>query len=53
MKFNFDIKIPRFASKFVLWCSKVFHNEHFVLVCKGYGGDDIFYTGLDWYEDSE
>ena len=51
MNCHAEIQIPRFLAKFVLWFSQFFAERILVLVCKGYGNDYKYYTGLCWDED--
>ncbi len=53
MSYSVEIKIHRISAKLFLWLSQFFNDNNFVLVCKGYGGDDDLYTGLCWVEDRE
>lgn len=50
---NFTIKIPPFSVKFFLKLSSFFNDNNFVVVCKGYGEDWEYYTGLYWSEDKD
>lgn len=50
---NLTLSIPKFLVKFVLWLSRFFSDNNFVLVCKGYDGDWKNYTGLYWDDDSD
>lgn len=48
---DFALKIPSFSVKLFLWFSRFFNDNNFVVVCKGYGDDWDYYTGLYWDED--
>ncbi|MCX5699463.1 MAG: hypothetical protein NTX01_07175 [Candidatus Omnitrophica bacterium] len=50
---NLALKIPAFSVKLFLWLSLPFSDDNFVVVCKGYGDDWDYYTGLYWYEDKD
>lgn len=50
---RFEIFIPRIFAKSTLWLTQFFHEKNVVLVCKGYGDDWEYYTGLYWEEDKE
>lgn len=51
---NMEISIPKFKNviKLLLWLTKFFKERNAIVVCKGYGGDWDYYTGLCWCEDS-
>lgn len=44
---NISKKIP----KPILFLSKFFNDNNFILVSKGYNEDNFNYTGLYWHED--
>ena len=46
-----DLKVPRWTVKALLWFTQFFRDNRLLLVCKGYGDDCEFYTGLYWSED--
>ena len=48
-----SIKIPKIIVKGVLFFTKYFNDNKMVLVCKGYDGDYVNYTGLYWDEDRD
>ena len=48
---NIEIPILKIFVKPALWFSKYFNDNKIVLVCKGYGEDWKYFTGLCWYED--
>lgn len=48
-----DISILKIFIMPVLWLTKFFNDGNAVLVCKGYGDDWKYYTGLDWDEDKD
>lgn len=49
------IKIPTnpLIIKILLFLTWFFYDKHAVLVCKGYGDDWDYYTGLYWQEDKD
>lgn len=47
------INISRRIVKTILFLSKFFNDNYFIVVCKGYGEDDENYTGLYWNEDKD
>jgi hypothetical protein len=48
-----DIPVSKRVIKPLLWLTKFFKDENAVLVCKGYGDDWNYYTGLYWDEDKD
>lgn len=50
---HLEISIFRFFVWPLLWLSQFFSDNHFVVVCKGYGEDWKNYTGLYWGEDKD
>lgn len=46
-----EIYIPKILIKVILWFTQFFNDNKLVLVCKGYGDDWDYYTGLYWNED--
>jgi hypothetical protein len=46
-----DVAIFRIIFRPLLWLTKFFNDEKAVVVCKGYGDDWNYYTGLCWEED--
>lgn len=50
---NIDISISKFIIKPVFWLTRFFNDGNVVLVCKGYGDDWKYYTGLYWDEDKD
>jgi hypothetical protein len=46
---NINIKIV----KPLLFLSKLFNDNYFIIVCKGYNEDYENYTGLYWSEDKD
>lgn len=48
-----DIFVPKIFVKPMLWLTQFFHDRNAVLVCKGYGDDWEYYTGLYWDEDKD
>ena len=50
---DLTLKIPAFSVKLFLWLSHYFNDNNFVVVCKGYGDDWDYYTGLYWNEDKD
>ncbi len=50
---QFEIFIPKILIKPILWFTQFFRDEAIVLVCKGYGDDWDYYTGLYWGEDKD
>jgi hypothetical protein len=50
---NIDIPILKIIIKPVLWLTKFFNDDAVVLVCRGYGDDWEYYTGLYWDEDND
>lgn len=48
-----SVNISRRIAKPILYLSKFFNDNYFILVCKGYNEDDVNYTGLYWNEDRD
>ena len=48
-----DIKIPERIVKPILWFTQHIPERFFAVVCKGYGEDWDYYTGLCWNEDRD
>lgn len=48
-----SIRIIKRLVKPVLYMSRVFNDNYFILVCKGYNEDYDNYTGLYWNEDKD
>jgi len=48
-----SININKRIAKPILYLSKFFNDNYFILVCKGYNEDDDNYTGLYWDEDKD
>ena len=46
-----DVSVFNGIVKPLLWLTKFFNDEKAVVVCKGYGDDWDYYTGLYWEED--
>jgi len=42
------IKIPYWLVSFVLWVLRNVNDNVISLMCKGYGGDYDYYTGIYW-----
>lgn len=49
------IEIPIFKkiAKPLIWFTNFFSDNNAVVVCKGYGDDWDYYTGLYWDEDKD
>ena len=48
-----DIKLSQKIVKPILWLTNFFSDNIVVVVCKGYGDDWDYYTGLYWDEDKD
>ncbi len=48
-----SVNINRRIAKPILYLSKFFNDNYFILVCKGYNEDGVNYTGLYWNDDKE
>lgn len=50
---SIEISIFKNITKSLIWLAKFFNDERVVVVCKGYGDDWDYYTGLYWDEDKD
>ncbi len=48
-----SVNINRRIAKPILYFTKFFNDNYFILVCKGYNEDDDNYTGLYWNDDRD
>jgi hypothetical protein len=48
-----SINISKRIVKSLLFVSKYFNDNYFIIVCKGYDEDDDNFTGLYWSEDKD
>jgi hypothetical protein len=48
-----SIKITKSFVKIFLFISRFFNDNNFVVVCRGYDGDEENYTGLYWDDDKD
>lgn len=50
---SIEISIFKNIAKPLIWLTKFFNDNKAVVVCKGYGDDWSYYTGLYWDEDKD
>jgi len=50
---NIALNIPAFSMKLFMWLFQFFRDNNFVVVCKGYGNDWDYCTGLYWNDDKD
>jgi hypothetical protein len=48
-----EISILKSIVKPLLWLTKFFNDKQAIVVCRGYGDDWDYYTGLYWDEDKD
>ena len=48
-----EIRVNKNVAKPLVWLTKFFSDDTAVVVCKGYGDDWDFFTGLYWDEDKD